>query len=278
MSLFVATHTPNGIVLVTDSAASSGYPPGQIGPIEKVWRLDGTSIRIAACGNLALAVPPSRWPMPAEVDFTSSFERIIDAIHDQMDGLTEATYDLLVVGVQPETPKRPLIAKLTRAGVERPPNYSILLGGFSKYLGGSGWAPKTPTLGLGKCRDLVIAGAAMAIRNYRTAPEKPPAIAFPLHLYTWAWAGAEGTDFRRDFIDESATRDPVRRHFAFTQASESAPKLIEVVSARLMDDQERLQLPPEALSVQISVTVTTTPRVPSVKPSDPVTGAPIETP
>jgi hypothetical protein len=223
VSLFVATHTPNGIVLVTDSAASSGYPPGQIGPIEKVWRLDGTSIRIAACGNLALAVPPARWPMPAEVDFTSSFEQIVDAIHDQMDGLTEATYDLLVVGVQPETPKRPLIAKLTRAGVERPPNYSILLGGFSEYLG-AGWAPKTAPLELAKCRDLVIAGAAMAIRNYRPEPEKPPAIAFPLHLYTWAWAGAEGTDFRRDFIDEGESMPASRRHFAFTQASESAPK------------------------------------------------------
>lgn len=286
MSLWVACISREGVSLATDSAQGlnfDGESRAELG--QKVWPL-GSGVWIAAAGAFRLWPPPASWPDPTpDGDMPPrNFDQLLRALGDQLDGdaLTSSSYQVAVVSVSDGFPK---LGKLTSRRIEIARPGTIFTGSYANGVRLS--APALAPTSLTKCRDLVIALASRALRTYRDAKnsEAGPSIAWPVHFYEWKWKGTTGTAYTHEVIPEAEGPGAERRHFAFTKAAETLPKLSPLIYTDILTVLESRGLLPEditgivAISPHLSITIRSpADAAPTTSPAGLVTETPAETP
>jgi hypothetical protein len=223
MSLGIATFSRPGVVVGTDSAMTT-VVPGEDSQVElsgKTWRLSIANVMISVCGSVRIPPPPNSWPRPAALAADGGcppFKKTVQAVAEQMSTGKipgDDDYELLLAGGPDDSP--PQLAKVSlRRGIEWGLVGSVFTAGAANFMGpnGSLTAPGSLT----SCADLVISLAAQTIRDYRETrnPHGGPAVAWPLHVYTWSGSLLPTAPSKRT-VQEDAGLSAEIRYFAAIQ-------------------------------------------------------------
>lgn len=173
MSLWLATITPDGALLVTDSIVTAGGVRAD-GP--KYWQLPQARAWIGGAAALrGVQPPPAQWPAPSSWadGRPRTFDEACEVVAEQMaSGQLSSSHKYHLALIAP-----PRLARIDPTGIRNARVGDILAGGFA--VSATVGAAVAPT-DLASARAVLVALAEYAIRG-RT----DEAVAFPIRVYTW---------------------------------------------------------------------------------------------